>query len=97
MESKLVSAINFFLDNLDDDDLRDNLEELADDPCEWVVCNLANEIYDTNDSLGMIIWRYGFENIDFDYIRDIYLIKLKQYDDNANANANENEDEEGEE
>lgn len=94
MESKLVYVINAFLDTIDDDDdKRSNLEELAEDPCEWVLANIDTEIYDMNTRLGLAIWRYGFDNIDFDYLKDIYIIKLKLHDENANAaNEDANED-----
>ena len=90
MESKLIAVINYYLDNLDnDDDKREALEELADEPCEWVGHYLDDEIHDMNSKLGLAIWNWGFQNIDFEFIKDTYIIKLKQHDDDANARAND--------
>lgn len=98
MESKLVYVIDAFLANLDDnDDVRNALEELAEDPCEWVCYNLDNEIHDMDSKLGTAIWNFGFQNIDFEYIQNIYIIKLKEHDENANKRANDDANESEEE
>lgn len=81
--------IDRFVKELDDEEKKQALEELADEPSDWVLENLNDEIYDMDSKLGQLIWRYGYENIDFDYIRDIYILQYKAFDEELNKQREE--------
>ena len=55
-------------------------EELCEEPEEWVCQNMESETKDvTNDGIGYDIYHHGYNNIDWDIVKEYMMVDYKQY------------------